>query len=276
MQAPFVFKYGGHAMTDPLTRRELLTTMRQLQAGGTPLVIVHGGGPFIREALETAGIDAPFHDGQRITSPEAMAHVRAALGGTVNAILVNTLNAVGCAAVGLTGSDAGLVSARKRMGRRTVDGTTVDVDVDLGRVGDVDEVRPRILLDLLRSGYTPVVASVSPDAAGEDLNINADVFAGHLAGALHARSFVLLTDVDGLYRDIDDPGSRIPHVRLTEVDDLIDDGVIAGGMIPKFEACRTALEQGAQRVRILNGTCPDHILRLTDDDPDVGTLITHR
>ncbi len=272
MEAPFVFKYGGHAMTDPMARRELLSTIHRLHEEGRPVVIVHGGGPYIRAALDTADIRSDFHDGQRITSPETMAQVRAALGGTANALVVNTLNAAGASAVGLTGGDGRLVTARRRWGERMVDGRSERVD--LGRVGDIDAVDPGLLRLLLGAGHIPVVASVSTDAEGRDLNVNADVFAGHIAGALGARSFLLLTDVDGLYRDIEDPASRIAHVTLAEVDDLIAHGVISGGMLPKFEACRTALRLGAQRVRILNGTRPDLILRLTDEHADVGTLIT--
>lgn len=265
-----MIKYGGNAMTDALVQLELLRKVAELDAGGYRLVIVHGGGPFIREALDSAGIVSEFIDGHRRTSPLAMEHVEMALKGKVNGRLVGLLNSIGCRAVGLSGKDGRLVVAGKRRHTRTVNGRKEDID--LGRVGDVSKVDTALLELLLEGGFLPVIACLATDGSGRDYNINGDLFAGHIAGALEADDFLVLTDVDGLFRDIDDPASLMKEIPVKEISGLVREGVVQGGMLPKLEACQTALVNGAGTARIINGTKPEQLTSALGQ-ASVGTRI---
>lgn len=258
-------------MKDQEVQKMLLDKLGELTTAGFPVVIVHGGGPFIKKALEDAGISSEFIAGHRKTSPEALEHVEMALKGKVNGQVVALLNSMGYPAVGLSGKDGNLVIAEKRYHLEQVNGTVQKVD--LGQVGNVKTVNPTILNLLLEHNFIPVVTCLAADEQGITYNINGDTFAGHLAGALQAKEFVVLTDVDGLMRDIRDPESLIPELSLDEIDHMTSQGIIKGGMIPKIEACKHALEQGAQSVRIMNGMKPDQFSALSRQEP-VGTLIT--
>lgn len=266
-----LFKYGGNAMTDEDLKNQVLQAICRLKEEGFRVVIVHGGGPFIQEALDAADIHSEFVDGHRRTSPEALQHVEMALKGRVNGNLVNMINKLGQKAVGLSGKDGQIVLARKREHYQNVDGE--EVGVDLGRVGAVDQVQPQLLHLLLENDYIPVITCLAADAEGTEYNINGDLFAGQLAGALGADEFIVLTDVPGLMRDINDPDSLMQRVEITEIDNLAREGIIKGGMLPKLDACRVALQKGAGAARIINGTEPGQIEALRRDK-SIGTLIT--
>ncbi len=257
-------------MTDPDLKKMVLENIAGVKSRGFDVVIVHGGGPFIKKTLAEAQIDSEFIEGQRKTTPKAFEYVEMALMGRVNSDLVRVLNSMGMNAVGLTGSDGKMVKAKKRLQPVHHNGTTSLAD--LGQVGDVDAVDPKLLLTLLKENYLPVVACLGSDSSGLGYNINGDLFAGHMAGALKVDRFVVLTDVDGLLQDKNDPDSLIREVSSGEVHQLLSVGTIKGGMIPKLDACLIALKNGARSVAIINGTKPDQILALAQGEA-TGTTI---
>ena len=270
MNKPLVFKYGGNAMVDETIQSTILEIICQIKQDGQDVVIVHGGGPFIKESLQKEHIESTFVDGQRVTSAEALSYVEQVLKGKVNAHLVEIINKHGQKAVGLSGKDGKIAVAKKRFGNA---GTEENPEpVDLGFVGDIDHIDTELLNILLTNDYFPVITCLAPDENGDTFNINADVFAGHIAGALQAKEFLLLTDVDGLLEDVHDKNSLMQSISVDEIPDLIDRQIITGGMIPKLEACTTALKQGADQVRILNGTNPDQLLALLRNE-SVGTIV---
>lgn len=265
-----LFKYGGNAMTDPDLKVRVLESICSLKKEGHNVVVVHGGGPFIKFALEKANIVSEFIDGQRKTTTEAMEYVEMALKGKVNGSLVSIINAMGFKAVGLSGKDGKIVIAEKRMHKQVVNGK--DEIVDLGQVGDVATVNPELIRLLLDNDFIPVITCLASDQSGNDYNINGDMFAGHIAGSISADHYVVLTDVDGLLLDKDDPGSIIREVGLSELINLKEKGIIQGGMIPKIESCEIALNSGAGFARIINGTVPEQISALFANR-EVGTVI---
>ena len=266
-----LFKYGGNAMSDENLKREVLRRICSLRDKGYRVVITHGGGPFIKKALEEAKIESEFIDGHRKTTQRAYEYVEMTLKGKVNSNLVSIINAMGYSAVGLSGQDGRSVFAAKRLHKRMVDGK--EELVDLGQVGDVASVNTTLLQLLLDHGFIPVISCTATDEKGVGYNINGDMFAGHIAGALGVDQFVVLTDVDGLRRDKDDPESLIREVSLEEINSLEEQGIIQGGMIPKMDSCEIALTRGAASARIINGTEPEQIARMADREA-VGTVIT--
>ncbi|MCF8302861.1 MAG: acetylglutamate kinase [Bacteroidales bacterium] len=246
-----LIKYGGNAMLNDQLTEHLLKKVIQLSDKGFRIVLVHGGGPFIKENLERAGIDTEFVGGHRKTTPEAMKYIEMALKGEVNSRLIRLINKLGGKAVGLSGKDGKIAQAIKRY---FVDETGKKTDI--GQVGDVVEVDTSLIFTLLENGYLPVITSVAWSKEGIDYNVNADMFAGFLAGKLNASQFVLLTDVDGLMKNPDDEKSLIQSITLQKLDDLTGT-TIKGGMIPKTEACKVALELGAKSAIITNGTKPE-------------------
>lgn len=257
-------------MLNESLKQAVISNIKRLQDAGYRTVLVHGGGPFIKNMLELVKIESEFIDGHRKTTPEALKYIEMALKGEVNGSLVNLLNRSGIRAVGLSGKDGRMVLARKRYHQKKVDGKTEQYD--LGQVGDVVEVDTKLLDSLLEQHFLPVVTCIASDEAGSDYNINADMFAGALAGALAADHYLVLTDVDGLLRDINDPGSLIEELRVAGLGELMG-SVIKGGMIPKLESCQVALDQGAKTARIINGTKPDSIHDAVVSDKIIGTKI---
>ena len=262
-----VVKYGGNAMKKPELQLQVAQALVHLRTLGLRPVVVHGGGPAIASLLKRVGEEPEFIGGHRKTTVEAMRYVEMALRGEVNGQLVQLLNRMGAPAVGLSGKDARFILAEKRYHHE--DG----VKSDLGQVGNVKQVNPDLLMHLLGAGYMPVVA---PVGAGEgelgDFNINADMAAGHVAAALKAAAFVVLTDVDGLRKDKDDPDTLIPEIGQEELPGLMHT-VIQGGMIPKIEACQIALEGGVQEVHLINGTQPQRLLETLLQTEKVGTTL---
>jgi len=266
-----LFKYGGNAMTNQPLKKQVLKNICGLKEKGYQVVIVHGGGPFIQQTLEEVHIDSEFIDGQRKTTPEAMEYVEMALKGKVNGSLISIINAIGNKAVGLSGKDGQIVTAKKRLHQQMKNGKTEMVD--LGQVGDVASVDVTLIELLLENDFIPVITCIASDKNGNDYNINGDLFAGHIAGALSAEQYIILTDVDGLMLDKDNPASMIHKLKVAEINHLKEIKCIQGGMIPKMDSCEIALEKGAKLARIINGTVPEQISALFENQQS-GTIIT--
>lgn len=267
-QKPIVIKYGGNAIVDPDLTRSLLSKIVQLQKDGYRIVIVHGGGPFIKQNLELAGIKSEFIGGQRKTDSKAMKYIEMSLKGEVNGSLVREINLLGAKAVGLSGKDGQLAIASKRFHYDEEKN-----QIDIGQVGDVSEINTEIIDILLENNFIPVVTSIATGKDGIDYNINADNFAGFLAAALKADELLLLTDIDGLMMDPEDATTIITELKLSELESL-KGSVIKGGMLPKTEACKYAVENGAHRAVILNGTKPNLIEAAVKRENFIGTVIT--
>jgi acetylglutamate kinase len=263
-----VVKYGGHAMVDNALRRAFAEDIVFLRYAGVRVVVVHGGGPQISAMLHRLGIASEFRGGLRVTSPEAMDVVRMVLTGSVGRELVGLLNAHGPFAVGISGEDAGLLRARRRPA--VVDGAEVDV----GLVGDVVEVEPSAVLDLLAAGRIPVVSTVAPDLGGPDgqvLNVNADTAAAALAVALGAQKLVVLTDVEGLHPDWPDRSTVLSEVGVGDLEAMLP--WLDAGMVPKMEACARAVRGGVGRAHVVDGRVPHALLLELFTGEGVGTMV---
>ena len=256
-----VVKYGGAAMVHEELRQAVFRDLVLLASVGVQPVVIHGGGPEINQWLGRIGIEARFQDGLRVTDPATMDVVEMVLVGRVNKQIVNGLNRLGGRAVGLSGSDGQLVQART-LG-----------DGSHGLVGEVAAVNPTVLEPLLAHGYIPVISSVAPDAEGRAHNINADTVAGELAAALDAEKLILLTDTPGILRDRNAPESLIRELTLAQGRQLIAEGVVAGGMIPKTECCIRALAQGVGAAHILDGRVAHALLLEIFSDTGIGTMV---
>jgi acetylglutamate kinase len=260
-----VVKYGGNALADAGPGGDdALTVFAEdvvlMHAVGMRPVVVHGGGPQITELMTRLGKVAEFRDGLRVTDAETVDIARMVLRGQVNPAIVSAINVHGPIAVGVSGEDAGLIRATAR-------------HPDLGFVGDVGDVNPVILERLLKESLIPVVATTGADAAGQAYNINADTVAGVLAEALGAEKLVYLTDIEGLRRDVDDAASLIRQTTAAELEALMADGVLTGGMIPKVTACVRAVRNGVPRAHILDGRVPHVLLLELFTDSGIGTMI---
>ena len=254
-----VIKYGGNAMISEKLKDSVMRDIVLLSLIGVQVVLVHGGGKAINEALSHYDIPVEFKNGQRVTTPATMDIVREVLGGKVNQELVAALNHHGNLAVGVSGSDAGTLIAEP-------------LDPELGRVGKVTHVNTDYIERLLDSEYIPVIATV---AAGEDggfFNINADTAAARIAGELGAESLIAMTDIGGILRDKDDPGTLIPVIHTAEAHALITSGVICGGMLPKVTCCMDAIRWGVHRVFIIDGRVPHAILIEMLTNEGIGTM----
>ena len=265
--ATMVVKYGGNAMVSDELKKAFVEDIVFLRRCGIKPVVVHGGGPQINQMLDRLGIASEFKGGLRVTTPEAMEVVRMVLVGQVGRELVGLLNAHGPLAVGMSGEDGGLFTARRR-------GTVVDgEEVDLGLVGEVASVNTDAISDLIEAGRIPVVASVSPDVSGAVHNLNADTAAAALAAALGADRLIMLTDVEGLYADWPNKAQIIAAITTTELRALLPS--LASGMIPKMEACLAAVEDGVPLATIVDGRKPHSILLEIFTDEGVGTMVVN-
>lgn len=259
--AVVVIKYGGSAMIDPSLARSFARDIVLISSVGMRPVVVHGGGPQISEMMAQLGMDSEFHQGLRVTDADALDVVRMVLVGKIGRDIVRAVQVSGGSAVGLSGEDCGLITAVQR-------------DPKLGYVGDVAVVNPRIVEEMLDSGIVPIVSSIGADDRGQAYNINADAVAAALAGALKAAKLVYLTDVSGLLTDLDDPSSVLSAATAEEVSGMIGRKVIAGGMIPKAQACVDALRLGASSAHMLDGRIPNAVLLELFTDAGIGTMIT--
>jgi acetylglutamate kinase len=260
-----VVKYGGNAMTDESLRQAFAEDVVFLRRVGLRPVVVHGGGPQISAMLDRLGIVTEFRGGLRVTTPEAMDVVRMVLVGQVGRELVGLLNRHGPLAVGLSGEDAGLLTAERRAA--TVDGEPVDV----GLVGDVVHVRPEAVLDLIDAGRIPVVSTVAPDVDGQVHNVNADTAAAALAVALGAEKLVVLTDVAGLYRDWPATADVVSQIDADDLAGLLPR--LDSGMAPKMEACLRAVRGGVPRAHVIDGRLQHSLLLEIVTDRGVGTMV---
>ncbi len=270
-EATIVVKYGGHAMGDEAKSRDFARDMVLLEQSGVNPVVVHGGGPQIGSMLTKLGIQSRFSDGLRITDKATIEIVEMVLAGAINKQIVGTINAQGGRAIGLCGKDGNMVMARKVSRQATGSAAEVEDVVDLGFVGEPDKLDMTVLEQILGRELIPVLAPVAQGADGETYNVNADTFAGAIAGALKAKRLLLLTDVPGV---LDKEKNLIKELRVDEIRGLIADGTISGGMIPKVETCIYALEKGVEGVVILDGKIPHAVLVELLTDHGAGTLIT--
>lgn len=257
-----VIKYGGNAMLNDELKSAVIEDITLLSTIGVHVVLVHGGGPEINKALEQVGKESKFINGLRVTDKETIDIVTMVLTGKLNKTIVALLLKEGGAAVGLSGIDSGLLVAKKLEGKG-----------DLGFVGEVTNVNAKILLDLLEKGFIPVVSTVAVGEDGSFYNINADTASAKIACALKAEKFVQLTNVPGVLTDINDPASLLPRIAASNVPRLIEEGTIAGGMIPKVECCMMALRGGVRRTHIIDGRVPHSLLIEMFSDRGIGTMI---
>jgi len=263
-----VIKYGGAAMTDATLKEMVALDIVLLRYIGMNPVIVHGGGKEITDVMRRLGKEPVFVNGLRVTDGETAEIAEMVLTGRINQDIVTLINRGGGKALGLSGKDANLVVAR-RMGTEVCGET----HVDLGYVGSVTSINTEIIDVVCREGFVPVISPVACDDDGATLNINADHLAGHLAGALGAFKLVVLTDVEGIFADPSDPSSLLPQVTVAEAKDMIAKGRIASGMIPKVDACVTALERGVPRTHIIDGRKPHSLLLEMFTNEGIGTMI---
>ena len=254
-----VIKYGGAAMVAGALREAVVDDIIMLKLMGANPIIVHGGGPNITAMLERLGIPTRFEHGQRVTDEATMEVVKMTLVGQVNQELVSAINSHGSVAVGLNGADAKIIEAEP-------------LDAALGRVGKVKHIDTTLIEDLIAADYIPVIATVGYGADG-DYNINADTVAGEVAAAIGAQKIVFITDVDGLYTDFDDKSTLVLRMALSEALELAEAGTLSKGMIPKVNACVTALSAGVKKCHIINGKTPHALVLEIFTDGGVGTLI---
>jgi acetylglutamate kinase len=264
-----VIKYGGHAMADVALRESFALDVILLKSLGINVVVVHGGGPQINETLKRYGIVSEFVKGMRVTDAETMKVVEMVLVGQVNKEVVGYLNQHGGRAVGLSGKDGTLLLCEKLLQEVKGDDGTLEM-VDIGFVGDVVKVNQELIQTLEQGKFVPVIAPVGVGVNGESYNVNADVVAGRVAGALRAEKLMLLTDVSGVQ---DKAGTLLGSINLVDVPRLVDDGTISGGMIPKVECCVNALNEGVKKAHIVDGRVQHAVLLEIFTDGGVGTEI---
>ena len=267
-----VVKYGGHAMGDENLAREFARDIVLLEQTATNPIVVHGGGPQIEAMLKKVGVQSQYAAGLRITDERTLEIVEMVLAGSINKQMVGYINAAGGRAVGLCGKDGNMVQARK-VTRTVIDpGSNIEKVVDLGFVGEPEKVDTTVLTQILGRELIPVLAPVATSASGETYNVNGDTFAGAIAGALHAKRLLLLTDVPGV---LDKSKQLIKQLSIDDARRLIADGTISGGMIPKVETCMYALEAGVEAVVIIDGKVEHAVLIELLTDAGAGTLM-HR
>lgn len=256
-----VVKYGGNAMINEDLKSAVMSDLVLMQLVGINVVLVHGGGPEINSMLTAVGKESKFENGMRVTDKETIDIVQMVLAGKVNKNLVQLLESRGGKALGLCGLDGRLLMAEKLVST-----------VDLGYVGEIKEVNPEPLNNAISSGYIPIVATVAGGYDGNVYNINADIAAAHIASKLGAKKLILMTDIRGLLRDVNDEESLISVVNVSEVPMLKRDGIIKGGMIPKIDCCVEAVRSGVNRAHIIDGRLEHSILLELFSDEGIGTM----
>ncbi len=268
-----VVKFGGNAMVDPELHESFARDVVLMKLVGMNPVVVHGGGPQIGKLLEKLNIHTEFVDGMRVTDTETMDVVEMVLGGSVNKEIVSSINRNGGKAIGVTGKDGQLIRARKLQVSRQSPELNASEIIDIGHVGEVDQIDTEVLSVILDSNFIPVIAPIGVDKAGNSYNINADLVAGKLSEVLQAEKLMLLTNVSGL---LDKNGEILTGLSTTEVDELIADGTIHGGMLPKIGCALDAVKSGVASSHIIDGRVPHAVLLEIFTDEGIGTLITNR
>ena len=266
-----VIKYGGNAMINEELKEKVMQDVALMKYVGIKVVIVHGGGPEITQFLKKVGKESSFVSGLRVTDEETVEIAEMVLDGKINSEIVTLLNRRGLRAVGLSGKDAGLIQAEKKLATVYEDGQKSKVDI--GYVGKTKKVDTRILEDLISREYLPVIAPIGVGEDGESYNINADYVAADIAGALHAEKLLLLTDTDGVYKNFADKKSFISTLTADEAREFIREGIISGGMIPKVEACLRALRNGTNKAHIIDGRLPHSIILELFTAAGIGTQV---
>ena len=265
----FVIKYGGSVMENDELKKKFIEDVALLKLVGINIVIVHGGGKRINAMLDKVNLDVEFIQGQRVTDENVMNIVEMVLSGSVNKDLSACLSAHGIHAVGLSGKDSNLLKAEKKYVAGK-DGSKLD----LGYVGQIKEVNKNLLHDLINAEYVPIISPVASGFNGETFNVNADYVAGAVSGALEAEKLILLSDIKGLYKDINDEDSFISEINTDTIKEYIADGTIAGGMIPKMQCCMDAIEKGAKEVAIIDGRVAHSLLIEIFTHAGSGTMVT--
>jgi len=267
-----VVKYGGNAMINEELKEAVFRDILLLQLVGINTVLVHGGGPEINHLLKRLNIQSEFVNGLRVTDSATMEVVEMVLVGKVNSDIVSHLNQAGGKAVGLSGKDANLLVAQKQYSHgHSEDGS--EVLLDIGQVGEIVQVNADLIRSLLNLDYIPVISPVAVGENGESYNVNADIAAGEIAAALHAEKLILLTDVEGIYADFADKDSLLTRLTISQVQELMDQKVLAGGMIPKVACCVQALKDGVASAHILDGRLPHSILLEILTAQGTGTMV---
>ncbi len=256
-----VIKYGGNAMINEELKKQVMEDMVLLWLIGVKVVLVHGGGPEISELMDKLGKKPEFIDGLRVTDKETIDIVQMVLAGKVNKTLVNILEMNGGKAMGISGMDGMLIEAKIK-------------DERLGFVGEITKVNIGAVTDLLDNGYIPVISTIGCDKEGNSYNINGDTAAAFIAGALGAERLIMMTDIDGILKDKDNPDTLIPYITVDEAKNLYKDNIISGGMIPKVKCCVDAIEKGVKNVVIMDGRVPHSILMELLTDEGAGTMVT--
>lgn len=268
-----VIKYGGNAMINDELKKAVMNDLILMKLVGMNPVVVHGGGPEINHFLKRLDIKSNFVNGLRITDDATMEVVEMVLVGKVNKEIVAQINQLGGKAVGLCGKDGQMILARKQYAL-TSDENGKEIEEDIGSVGEVERINTGIIETIMTTnGYIPVIAPIGAGVDGESYNINADFVAGEIAAALGAEKLVLLTDVEGIFTDFKDKSSIISTLKTDEVDGLIKEGIISGGMIPKVKCCVKALEAGVKSTHIIDGRMPHSILLEIFTKKGIGTMV---
>ena len=255
-----VVKYGGNAMVNEELKQQVMQDIVLLWLIGVKVVLVHGGGPAINDIMNRVGKKPEFVDGLRVTDKETIEIVQMVLSGKVNKTLVNLIESKGGKAMGISGMDGRLIEAEQK-------------DPRLGYVGNITNIRPEPIMDLLEKGYIPVISTIGCDDEGNAYNINGDTAAAYIAGAIKAERLIMMTDISGILKDVDDPSSLIPQITVSQAQSLYRDGVISGGMIPKVGCCIEAIYKGVHKVIIMDGRVSHSILMELMTDEGAGTMV---
>lgn len=258
-----VVKYGGNAMINPELKKAVMSDIILLSLVGVKIVLVHGGGPEISGMLSKLGIESKFVGGLRYTDSDTAEVVQMVLAGKTNKDLVSLIGVCGGKAIGLCGIDGGMIKAEKLSDER----------FDYGYVGEIVSVDPAPIIKVMEEDYIPVIATVGIDDEGQVYNINADTAAAEIAAALGAENIITLSDIPGLLRDVNDKNSLIPEIHIDEIDDLIESGVISGGMIPKIKSCEKAIRSGVKKAVMIDGRIPHSIIIEMFSKEGIGTLM---
>ena len=268
-----VIKYGGSAMVDKTARKQFIKDIVLMKYIGINPVIVHGGGPEINEMLKKVGKESKFIAGNRVTDEETVEIVEMVLSGKVNKGIVADINKYGGKAIGISGKDDNMILVRQKYIEEKSENSEETKKIDIGFVGEIENINTEIIKVLEKSDYIPVISSIGTDKNGQTYNINADYVAGEIAGKLNADRMIFLTDVDGILLDYHDKQTLIDEIDVYHVNKLIEKGVISGGMLPKVNTCLKAIEKGVENVIILNGKLEHSLLLELFTEEGAGTLI---
>jgi len=268
-----VIKYGGSAMVDKTARKQFIKDVVLMKYIGINPVIVHGGGPEINEMLQKIGKESKFIAGNRVTDGETVEIVEMVLSGKVNKGIVADINKYGGKAIGISGKDDNMILVRQKYIEKKSENSEETKKIDIGFVGEIENINTEIIKVLEKSDYIPVISSIGTDKNGQTYNINADYVAGEIAGKLNADRMIFLTDVDGILLDYHDKQTLIDEIDVYHVNKLIEKGVISGGMLPKVNTCLKAIEKGVENVIILNGKLEHSLLLELFTEEGAGTLI---